>query len=235
MKLPRLLLVASFALAASGVSLAANTSPAQSWLNTYYQDPQPSELATAVRALSREGYFESAGQPAQAIGFFSSVFAEHPELIDTWFAQFNTLPSKHQRVLASALWYSGDPRGEVLLRGMSNKSSPEVRAGIDRLLAQNARPVLLTPVLSESSMNLQWGAFLASGKEVYITNILSAVGSGLPGLNEAARISLAMKAAAHNRVMEICRAQLDKQPNEVRSVLRAALNEAETHRAPGSI
>jgi len=235
MKLPRLLLVASFALAASAASFASKASPAQTWLNTYYQNPQPAELATAVRALSREGYFDTAGQPAQAIGFFSAVFAENPEMIDTWFSQFNKLPTKHQRVLASALWYSGDPRGEVVLRGMSNKSSPEVRAGIDRLLAQNARPVVLTPVLSESSMNLQWGSFLASGKEVYITNILAAVGSGLPGLNEAARISLAMNAAAHNRVMEICRTQLDKQPNEVRSVLRAALNEAESHRAPGSI
>ncbi|HRE04490.1 MAG TPA: hypothetical protein PKX00_02705 [Opitutaceae bacterium] len=235
MKLPRLLLAASLALAATGSALAGNASRAQTWLASYYQDPQPAQLPKAVHGLSREGYFEGDGQPAQAIGFFSTVFASNSGLVDYWFSQFRTLPVRHQRVLASALWYAGDPRGESMLREMSINSSPEVRDGIDRLLASNARPIVKTPVLSESSMNLQWGAFLASGREEHITNILAAVGSGQPGLHEAARISLAMNAATHSRVMEICRTQLDKQPNEVRSMLRAALNEAETQRKPGSI
>ncbi|MFO1450548.1 MAG: hypothetical protein U1F61_20485 [Opitutaceae bacterium] len=235
MKLPRFVLAASFALIATGAALAGNAGRAEAWLSGYYKDPQPAELPKAVSSLSRAGYFEGEGQPAQAIGFFSTVFASNPGLVDYWFSQFRTLPVRHQRMLASALWYAGDPRGESLLREMSINSSPEIRDGIDRLLTSNAKPIVLTPVLSESSMNLQWGAFLASGREEYITNILAAVGSGQPGLNEAARISLAMNAAAHSRVMEICRVQLDKQPNEVRSVLKAALNEAELHRKPGSI
>lgn len=213
---------------------ASGLSSSERWLTHYYQNPQPADLARAVMSLSREGYFDVPGNVSRSIGFFSAVFAQHPEYVSTWFTQFEKLPVRAQRLMASALWYSGHPQGEKILDQLAMNASPETRASIDRLLSQNATPVLHTPVLSESSMNLQWGSFLASGDERYVTNILSAVGAGLPGVNEAARMSLAMNAASHPRVMEICRAQLDKQPNEVRSVLRAALNEAEARR-PGSI
>jgi hypothetical protein len=219
-------------LAVLAASLAASPDDrAAFWLNRYYLDPQPAELVSAVQGLSRGGYFEEPGQPAQAIGFFSVVFAQNPEAVDGWFASFRGLPAKHQRVLASALWYSGHPRGEAVLRGMAETASPEMRATIRRLVAGGVPTVAESPVLSESSMNLQWGAFLASGSELHITNILVAVGAGQPGIPEAARLSLAMNAAVHPRVMEICRAQLDKQPNEVRAVLQAAMKEAQAQTA----
>lgn len=239
MKLPSLLVVTGLlasavvgysADSAMRVSAQSGLSRGEAWLNSYYGNPQPDELPRAVYSLSREGYFDQAGQPAQAIGFFSEVFAKNPDRVNYWFAQFSGLPERHQRVLAAALWYAGNPRGERMLTAMSSSSDADVRASVERLLAQGATRVEDTPVLSESSMNLQWGAFLASGNEKHITNILAAVGSGQPGINEAARLSLAMNAAAHPRVMEICRTQLDKQPNEVRSVLRAALNEAEARK-----
>ena len=83
-----------------------------------------------------------------------------------------------------------------------------------------------TPVRSPASMRLQWGAFLATGDERHIVSILEAFGLNEPTLNSAARMSLARHAAAHPRVMEICRAQLDRQPDEIRGELRAALQAA---------
>jgi hypothetical protein len=75
-------------------------------------------------------------------------------------------------------------------------------------------------------MNFQWGAFLASGDERCIVNVLTALGSDEPGLATSARFALAQNAAAHPRVLDICRAQLDKQPESVRAELKAALNHA---------
>jgi hypothetical protein len=76
-------------------------------------------------------------------------------------------------------------------------------------------------------MNLQWGAFLANGDERHIIRVLDAIGSGERALDHAARMSLARSAANHPRVLEICQAQLTRQPAEVQSVLRAALRDAE--------
>jgi hypothetical protein len=75
-------------------------------------------------------------------------------------------------------------------------------------------------------MNLQWGAFLADGDERHVIAILEAIGSDQPELGSIAQRTLAVAASAHPRVLEICRAQLDREPEDIRSGLRAALNAA---------
>jgi hypothetical protein len=224
MKTLKLIIVASLTLA---TSLAARDEiTPQAWLETYYLHQSPAQLGRAVVGLSRSGYFERPGHTAIAIGFLSTVFAKNPEKVDRWLLEFNGLPLSHHRLIASALWQAGHPMGGELLRNLGQYSS--VRAEIMTLANQRAAAIADTPVLSPSSMNLQWGAFLASGNEQHITNILDGIGTDRPALTSAARYALAQNAAAHPRVMEICRAQLDKAPNEARSVLRAALNEAST-------
>lgn len=225
MFLKKLASVATFAVALLGTASIASAS-AEQWLNSYYQNPQPRDVVKSTFALSEEGYFAQDSNIATAIGFYSQVFAENPAQIDRWFAQFRDLPSSEQRLLASALWYSGNAKGEAMLRRLARDAAPETRKGIERMLATAQASVAATPVLSTSSMNLQWGAFLSSGDEKHVTNILAAVGRG--DIGQTARTSLAFNAAQHERVLDICRAQLTKQPNEVRSVLRAVINDAET-------
>lgn len=226
--LPRLLL-ASFALATT-VALRAEVS-AQAWLESYYLNPQPAELPRAVQNLGREGYFDRAENTAVAIGFLGTVFAQHPARVEGWLQQLAELPARHQRLLAAALWQAGHPLASDLLRKHS-QTSP-VRSDVEKLASMPSQRIADTPVRSPSSMRLQWGAFLASGDERHIVGILDAFGLNEPALNSAARMSLAQNAAAHPRVMEICRAQLERQPEEIRSELRAALNQAAAH-APRS-
>lgn len=222
MKTLKLLVVAGLALASSFAARAGVS--AQAWLESYYLNPQPAELTRNVAALSREGYFEKTGNTAIAIGFLSTVFAQHADQVEGWLLELRDLPANHQRLLASAAWQAGLPVGADLLRAHA-KNSP-VRAEVEKMASSPSLDVLHTQVHSASSMNLQWGAFLASGDPRYIVNVLDAIGTNQPGLDSAARVALAQNAAAHPRVLEICRAQLDRQPEEVRSVLRAAVNAA---------
>lgn len=222
---------AALALSAFAVPAAAEPARDQSqWLAHYYQAPQPEKVVTAVFALSREGYFEGAGQPATAIGFLSAVFAQNPDKVAAWMAAFRDLPVAHRRIVASALWYSGLPGGAEELRAMARNSDAALRGEIDRMIAQSAPSVRDTVVQSESSLNLHWGAFLASGEPQHIVSVLTALGSSEPGLSSAARFALAEKAAAHQRVYEICQAQLDRQPVNVRDQLRAAMAEVKVAR-----
>ena len=195
------------------------------WVNQYYKNPQPDLLVKRAYILSDMGYFEQEGQPAQAIGFFAALFAQHPEKVDGWIASFRGLPVKHQRLMAAAAWLAGQPRGESRLRELS--TSTEL-AELTALVSQKSAGLAQTPVLSQSSMYMQWGAYLATGKEAHIIAILTAVGDKTPGLADSARLSLAMNAAQDDRVLQICQAQLDKQPKEVQEMLRAAINDAAT-------
>jgi hypothetical protein len=229
MKLLRVLLATSASLVALSSARADQNQaaqPAWQWVAQYYQNPRPDELVSAVYQLSRTGYFESVGQPATALGFFTTVFAQNPQSVPYWLAQTSNLPEAHRRVLAAAAWKSGSPAGARLLQQLAEAADADVRREVKQLIANGSEPVGNTPVLSPSSMNLQWGAFLASGDERYIINVFTALGSGQPGLASSARFALAMNAVAHPRVLEICRSQLDKQPEAVRSEIRAAINAA---------
>lgn len=224
MKSLKTVVTAGLALAFSVAAHATNSS--QAWLENYYKNPQPAQLVPHVYELSREGYFTTSGQPAIAIGFFAAVFAQNPAKVDQWFAQFRDLPVADQRLLASALWQSGNEKGREQLLRLSRDSG--LGSEIARLVNQPATSLAQSPVRSLSAMNLQWGAFLATGSEQHVTNILAALGRGERELTEATRYALAEHAAAHPRVLAICRDQLDRQPAAVRTLLQATVQSVES-------
>jgi hypothetical protein len=196
----------------------------ENWVENYYLSPEPDKVATAVRALSRSGYFERAGQPATAIGFFGAVFARNPGMVADWMRSFQDLPGSHRRLVAAALWYSGAPEGAAHLRELAKGSDATTRAEIEQLSASWTQPSLEdTPVLSKSSLDLQWGAFLGSGNPRHVVNVLAALGSEERAVGTAARLALAGKALAHPRVYEICQAEIARQPAGIREQLNTAL------------
>jgi hypothetical protein len=220
MKPLKFILIASLALASSFTASAEVS--AQASFETYYLNPRPATVPAMMRALSRERYFEQPGHIAVGIGFFATVFAQNPDRVDEWVSEIRRLPGRDQRMLAAALWQANYPAGRQLMRELSEETPFSNK--IKSLTAVQSRTVSETSVLSTSSMNLQWGAFLASGDERYMINIFNAIGLDQPGLDNAARAALARHVADHPRVMEICIAQLDRQPAEVQSVLRAAVS-----------
>ncbi len=208
------------------LTVSAFAKPSQDWagwVENYYLNPDTEKVVPAVYALSRSGHFEQAGQPAATIGFLAAVFAKNPDKVAGWVRAFRDLPESHQRIVAAGLWYSGLPEGADHLRALARNSRPEIRAEVESL-TQWAQPSLReTPVLSASSLNLQWGAFLGSGDAKHVTNVLAALGSQERGLGATARTALAEKALAHPRVFEICQAEIARQPAGVREELSTAL------------
>jgi len=213
---------------------AGDTTSAEAWLKNYYQHPAPDRFTSAVLELSQSGYFEQPGHVPLAIGFFASVFAQHPERADQWMGVSRVLPLAHQRILASALWYSGHPKGASRLLALARSARPEVRKEIKTLV--NSTPDLrAAEVLSVSSLNLQWGAFLATGETAPVRSILAALATNDKAqLSQDVRWSLAQNAVQHPRVLAICRDELSRQPNEIRETLRAVINDSEAHRQPSS-
>lgn len=216
------LLATGLALVSSAFAGTSVSAPA--WLESYYLNPDPANLAADVRRLSDSGFLDRSENSAVAIGFLGALFARHPDRLEGWLSGFGDLPARHRRLLAAAVWQSGHPEGPALLRAMATQSP--VREEIERLASLPPPLIAETSVVSVSSMRLHWGAFLATGDERHIVSILDAFGRNEPALTTAARMALARHAAVHPRVMAICRAQLDRQPEEIRSEVRAALHAA---------
>src|SRR5688500_2441027 len=102
MKKPLLVFLVGLAIASPFTAKAAQS--AQTWLETYYIHPQPARTPAAFQALSREGYFDRPGNIPIAIGFFATVFAQNRDRVDHWLLEISSLPLRHHRLLAVALW-----------------------------------------------------------------------------------------------------------------------------------
>ena len=220
------------------ISVSAQAAPvassAEQWLNGYYKKPMPQQFASVFLDLSDSGYFDKQENIPVAVGFIASVFAQNPGRVNQWMDLMREVPEAHQRILVSALWYSGNPKGAEYLRAFAQDCSPALRR--DLLALSNSRADLRSAgVLSVSSLNLQWGAFLATGDKTPVRNILAALGSqNNSKLSQEVRWSLAQNAAQHPAVLDICRDELARQPNEVRETLRAVINDTEAHRQPST-
>jgi hypothetical protein len=211
---------------------AASDSRAERWFSRYYENPRPDDLLTALHQLSAAGFFERPGNTATALGFFTEVFAQNPQRVGQWLRLTADLPEPHRRILAAAAWQAGLPRGHALLREFSQRDDDAVRIQINDLLRRGPAPVADTPVRSESSLRLQWGAFLATGNDRHVIAMLQALGTNEPDLTLAVRYAIAQNAANHGRVLDICRSELSRQPEAVRSEIRAALSAVKT--GPGA-
>jgi hypothetical protein len=196
------------------------------WMENYYQHPDPKAFVQAVCSLNQDGYFNEPDQQATAYGFFSTVFKQYPKQVDSWLQATRFLPMPARRTLAIAAWAAGDPAGPRQVRETFSVYNFPVRSEVDRILATGPMSADKTPVDSVESMNLRWGAFLASGDEKHIITVLEALGSNKPGLATSARYALAQDAASNPRVLEICREQLDRQPHAISEEIRAVVEDA---------
>jgi len=219
----------AFAAGASLVAFSALRADnfGRTWMENYYQHPAPDAFVQAVYSLNKDGYFEEAAQRDTAFGFFGTVFEQNPKQVDVWLRSASRfLPQHARRILAIAAWLSGNPAGARQLRELCGTFDYPARAEVYRLLAAGPVSVHQTSVVSAESMNLRWGAFLASGDERHIISVLEALGSNEPGLATSARYALAQDAASHPRVLEICREQLDRQPQAIRAEIQAVMDDA---------
>jgi hypothetical protein len=213
-------------LSLAALSVLAADDFGRQWMESYYQRPAPDAFVQAVCSLNQDGYFNEPGQQATAYGFFSTVFQQYPKKVDSWLRATRFLPMPVRRTLAIAAWSAGDPAGPRQVRETFSMYNYSVRTQVDRILATGPLSADKTPVDSIGSMNLRWGAFLASGDEKHIITVLEALGSNEPGLATSARYALAQDAASNPRVLEICREQLDRQPHAISEEIRAVVEDA---------
>jgi hypothetical protein len=89
------------------------------------------------------------------------------------------------------------------------------------------------PIESPDVLDMLWVAFMASGDEKYVIQVISVlpystVKGNIPRLlvGGSARWSLTSNAIQHKRVLDICMSQLEKQPHEVKEILSEVISAA---------
>ena len=206
------------------------------FMSYYYLHPTPEKVPQAVQAMHKMGYLqkESAGAPLTA--FLSLIFKSTSSAIEKSLVDFSSYPPTEQQVLLRALWLADTSQSKMALQKFKlGNDNAELFKSVPPKIEQ-------LPVESPDVLDMLWGAFMASGDEKYVIQVISVlpystIKGNIPHLmvGGSAKWSLTSNAIQHKRVLDICKAQLEKQPKEVKEILLEVISEAEKERKQGGV
>lgn len=204
----------------------------EQWMSSYYQHPQPEYLPLAIEGLSKEGKLGDANSIEQIMFYLSFIFRDNPDKIVEWASPFITsLPLIEKEVIITSLWLSDTQSAKDYL-GLLATSTPEVQEYIDDLTSKSLPNLERIPIDNPGILDVFWAAFMATGEEKYLIQIISALADCDNKDDEikrlignAARWSLKSNAESHPKVKSICIAQLTQQPPNVVTILQNIIEE----------
>ena len=197
------------------------------WLNHYYENPDPDRFVASVFELSRNHYFNLPGHTTMGVGFFASLFRQHPDRVDEWLLYCRSLPERERRLIISALWYAGYPKGEAYLQLYAETATAEQERALLETVLSSSPALESFPIQSTAGLYLAWGVYLATGEERMLRRVFDAI----PNLNDMTlrdRWWIACTAAQHENVVAWCKTEIVNQSDDVRDMLELVLSAAQT-------
>jgi hypothetical protein len=190
-----------FILTFSTISSALAVHPVQndyfdSWSTYYYKDKESSQTGNFLKWLQTTQTLESnpnAVQPTAA--FLSIIFADNPTKVLNWI-KIADFTGNTRKAIEVALWFAGK---QVELKAFAKKDAAAY--------SKPAPKLSKIEVLSPIELDMMWGAFQASGKDVYVQKVIDALGSADVVTQEAAQWSLATNMKLHPFVRQIVQSE----------------------------
>lgn len=207
------------------------------WFTYYYQYPQPELVEEKVGTMVAAGFFDKEGAVAPLIMFLSEVFRQNENRLSQWEKTFADLSPKYRRYLAYALWQSKTPIGKNIVKRWG-KRDPSIKE------IQGTEPFDLKkiPVDSPTTLDMLWGAFMASGDTEYVDRIVSVLTYPTDSKQQEERLknmmivgsakwSLASNAFQHDLVYRTCNRYVDSKDPQLRDAIIEVLSKADKQRA----
>lgn len=201
------------------------------WMNYAYVTRDEKPVADLVQWLGEEKVFQARpALVAPATAFLSEFFRAHPDRVEGWVAPVAAYDDMTRATIAWALWIAGRTD---LARRVSPRS--DVRLDGDPPRLATTRPT------SPIEIDMQWGAFYASGSAVHVRNIVDALDPARPLTGDrraddtavaAAAWSLAANSTSHEIVARVIDEEIATRPPAVKAVLEKIRAEAKARRHP---
>jgi hypothetical protein len=236
-------------------SEAAFSSPERlmEWITSYRKHRQPWRVPAAVHAMREIGLFADEEKAWFCTGFIAGVLGSNPKDGPALIAKMFPMPDKEQAVIIRAIVYSGRPDWRELLEKYSSKM-PLRRPLIDDFL-EGRRPTLMKLPLADGGspgIYALWGYYVATGQYEPVVRIMEAlrwsrnkdeggfswrkVFSGWGGDPSAvekittggtAKWTLASYAERDRELLNLYRAEYERQPQEIAKPLKDVISAAE--------
>jgi hypothetical protein len=145
------------------------------WVYGYSKKPKPWQVPGAVRAMRELGLFGDEEKAGFCTGFIAGVLGENPKDGPRILAQMFPMPDKEQAILIRAIAFSGRPDWRELMEKFRHKM--ELRQPlIDSYLSGKAKP-LMEANLSDGTpiVYTLWGYYVATGQTQPVVRIIEAL------------------------------------------------------------
>ncbi|HSD93479.1 MAG TPA: hypothetical protein VLB11_10695 [Methyloceanibacter sp.] len=223
------------------------------WISNYRKNKAPSRVPAAVHAMRQYGLFGDEEKAWFCTGFIAGVLGSNPKDGPGMIPRMFPMPDKEQAVIIRAIAYSGRPDWRELLESNASRM-PLRRPLIDDFLA-GKRPILMELPLEHGGspgIYALWGYYVATGQHAPVVRIMEALrwsknksdsgfsfrkiftgwGSDPSALDKVtaggtAKWTLASYAERDRELINLYRAEYERQPKEVAKPLKDVIEAAE--------
>lgn len=209
------------------------------WMMHYYKNPEPEKVPEAIKFLSKSNLLANNAVPP-TFGFLSGIFQANPEKSQFLIEELSRIDEAHLGAVVLGVWYANLPDSQVRAYAILEKH-PKLKEDFSFLYKGSSMSLEQIPLEQGPwVLDALWGKFMATGQEEPVIRIISA----LPWINVkgdinrllvggAARWSLTSNAVQHQRVLEICEAEIKTQPKEIAEILREVVGQAKKELSTG--
>lgn len=220
--------VALLAFSYAGAKEHAPPDQLEQWMTYYYLDPSPNEVASALEAVTANGFFENDNVQAPLSGFFTEIFRANPDKIGGWVKPYIGIPKRH--ILYSALWMANSKESKVALEQMAKGATPEEAKRLRGLASSPPPTIESMSIDSPASLDFLWGCFTGSGSEKPVLRVIDQMKLvNTKGdvrtmmIGGAAQWSVSANARQHEKVLKIVKARADTADPETKALLKKIL------------
>ena len=206
------------------------------FINDYRANPQPDKLPQIVRAMGNLGLFRDLDMAGVHVGFIAGVLGSNPDKTERLITEMFPMPPEDQVVLIKAIAFSGLANWKSVMERFIERMP--ARNGLIRKYLYGDGKVLADLPLEGSSfvLDAHWGYYFASGNPEPVRRIVSTLAwakdkNNLEKLTIAsmAKWTLATNASRDKDLMDILKAEVNRQPKEIRVEVSEVIDAAETY------
>jgi hypothetical protein len=205
------------------------------WMNAYRDNPDPTHVPLAVKAMSRLGLLANPEQSGVYIGFVAGVLADNQTSAEQLIEKMYPLPPESQVIIIKAIAFSGLPEWKDLLAKFSERM-PARKILVSKYLFGNGKTLKKLPFTKGPFvLDAWWGFYFATGSYAPARQIIRA--TALAGeQDDPEKLTVGLMAkwtlasnAAHNRaLLDFMRFELANHPKAVTKQLAASIAAAES-------
>ncbi len=221
------------------------------WVYSYRKHPSPSRVPAAVRAMRELRLFADEEKSAFCTGFIAGVLGDNPKDGPNLVAKMFPMPDKDQAVIIRAIAYSGRPDWRDLLTKFKGRMALR-QPLIDSYLSGQAKPLMQADLDGSPVIYALWGYYVATGHTEPVVRIMQALRwskntddgsfswskmvsgwkhdpSAVDKIKTGgtAKWTLASYAERNRDLLDLYRAEYDRQPEEIARPLKDVIEAAE--------